>query len=186
MNSKLIFKFHTAQGDEVRTEADNPELAAQRLKDFLDDAPEAHRYVAAILIATEIPQHERCRDGWQAPTMTQVIRAWYNDWQLLDIAKYGSDGAWPHFTRQQEAALFYDRFEDEVFAVLDRMAERSGVRDVLQVLEKHANLEVHSAEEWKNAAVWVAVEQVVRGLVDDLERAAGEPDDEVEAEAVSV
>ena len=185
MNSKLVFKFHTRSADEVYVRADDPDEASQRLRDFLGGEPGAYRHISGIRIRTEIPKGEQHRDfEWDDPTMAQVIRAWFEDEELQDIAAHGMSAGWAHFTYYKETIEFYERFEDEVFAVIDEMAEQFGVRDVLQALAQYSNLEVHTPTDWKNGVVWVAAEQVVRSLVDDLERAA--EDDEVEAEVVSV
>jgi len=155
---------------EIHVAADYPEQAEARLQAFLDDAPQAHRHITGILI----PGRGRLchRDRWQPPTMRQTLRAWFSERQVQDIAKYGLRAGWPHFTTAQDVLDFYRRFEDEVFRVVDDMAEELGVRDVLQALARYTDLEVHRPADWTDGLVRLAVEQVIRQVACDAAEAA--------------
>ena len=73
--------------------------------------------------------------------------------------------------RQVSIFRFYRRFEDEIFGVVDDMAEELGVRDVLQALARCTDLEVHRPADWTDGLVRVAVEQVMRQVACDAAEA---------------
>ena len=111
-----------------------------------------------------------------------ATRAWFpENGSLEDIIKNGISAGWPHFTYTKSSCQFYDRFEDEIFEIIDGMDEDRGVRDVLQVLAQHTDLEVHDADDWKEGLAWTAVIEVIGHLLDESERATAAPDDVVEA-----
>ena len=171
MVPKLLFTFHTWAGDEVMVRADDPDQAAKRLQAFLDDVPGAQRYINSIQLWTAIPAHQRYIDcDWSPPSMKQVIRAWLDEGQLAEIVRYGMGSGWPHFNSYSETVVFYDRFEHSIFEVIDQTAEAYGIRDVLQVLAQHSQAEVHTPNQWKQAAVWFAVQEMAREWCAVLER----------------
>ena len=171
MVPKLSFTFHTWLGDEIDVRADDPDQAAERLQAFLDDEPGAHRHISGVRLWTAIPAHQRCIGfEWAPPSMEQVIRAWFDDKQLEEIVRYGMGSGWPRFNDYRETGAFYDRFEDDVFRMIDGAAEEYSVRDVLQVLAQHGQAEVHTPNQWKQAAVWFAVQEMVRALHAQTER----------------
>ena len=91
------------------------------MQDFLADEPGTHRHNNGIRLWREIPTSECHRDvDWDPPTMKQVIRTWFEDEELRDITTHGMSVGWSHFTYYfKQTSEFYDRFEDQVFQVID-------------------------------------------------------------------
>ena len=88
-----------------------------------------------------------------------------DDDQIIDAAQHGADAGWPGFTYYKDTVEFYDDNADDIWELVNEMADDYGEDHTLAMISKFGGAKnVGSDETFKNMMSWVALEEVGRWL----------------------
>lgn len=88
-----------------------------------------------------------------------------DDEQIIDAGQHGADAGWPGFTYYTDTVKFYDKYEDEIWELLEEETDSMGAENVLALIGSFGGAKnVSDAKTFKNLLSWFALEEVGRWL----------------------
>ena len=85
--------------------------------------------------------------------------------EAQDIAQHGADAGWPHISYTQDCVELYERFEDEIYEMLNEDAEDMGYDNVETMVSQFGRADMLSWPDGrKNLLVWYACERTAREI----------------------
>ena len=80
------------------------------------------------------------------------------------ICQYGCENVFNGIIYYSETTALYDKFQDEIWEMLWRESEEQGV-SVMELIASFNNADtIGSDEQFKNALVWFAVEEIAHNI----------------------
>lgn len=100
----------------------------------------------------------------------ETFKEWFKENlsdEAEDIANHGADAGFAHITYTADTVEIYDRFESEIYDMLNEDADSFGHKNVEEMIAQFQRADMLSWPEGrKNLLVWYACERVARELTD--------------------
>lgn len=103
----------------------------------------------------------------RSKTFEQWMLANFDRDELNDIATHGADTGWGGLTYYRDTDKLYERFGDELWSVLDEIADSFGESDILDVLKHNTYAKnALTPTQFNCAIVWQVAEYYARKHTD--------------------
>lgn len=78
-----------------------------------------------------------------------------------DIANHGADGGFPHITYTNEIVEIFNKYEDEIWQMVNDSANEYGAKDIADFIGSFNRIDMaESFDGFKNLLVWFACEDL--------------------------
>lgn len=101
----------------------------------------------------------------RARTFKDWLRANLSAGELRDLANHGADTGWYGLTYTSDTVKLFDRYGEEMWEVLVRMADDFGNKNVADLMAGFNRADMmHSVDGFKNLVVWAVAEEYAREM----------------------
>lgn len=96
------------------------------------------------------------------------------DDEIIQAGEHGADSGWPGFTYYTDTVKFYDKNADDIWEVLDQVADDMGEGNALEMIAKFGGAKnVSDDQTFKNLMSWYALEEIGHYLQSERESKRG-------------